>query len=691
MGSPNPEHKASIINHDAVGLGGDRNSSLVRSIKTSQGAHLVRLQKNFQRQTGFPKGDVKERMAEMSSVEEETDFDDPEAVGLTRYGDMLLDEKRNVAYQKAIEKVVTEMKDTGKEVHVLDIGTGTGLLAMMAARAGADRVIGLEENELMIPFAERLVDANDLNDKVEVFHADLNETEEGELELDDKANLIVAEVFDTELIGEGALALFAAQTRELRTDDCRFIPAKARIYITLLESPYLRKFSALPELPGHPERPEFLDCLSGSNIFEVQYNAINHEGLREIGKTVEAFCFDFEHGESSKQADRVIDVHVTSDGQVDGILFWWELDMDGSGQILLSTDPKKNEWRDHWLQAIHFLPGKCVVEKDQVLKIHAAHDEYSFSFKVAANPPEKGPIDRALFCQCDLHNHVSPPEIYRMNALIDCPKTPAWLEKICTGKKIVCAGESPLFPLLAAKYATKVYAVLELDGARNILEKYRVAYGLDNVELVEGYDDILENVDVLCFDPISSMRTAVPLNVQFWPEAELVQRRWPRVEIYPKSAKLRSLAMNLPNLCKTVGSVKEIQGFDFRIYDRWLKKARAQLDECVNNFPLWQYEGKPTSTPVTIFQFDFPPQLSVMEVKVKMALGEKPNSVALWLDWELDDGFNHSNGLNDFSAQDTPKWYEAEQGVYFIPEDRQDQKELQVTMRFNDGRIDFSF
>ena len=79
---------------------------------------------------------------------------------------MLLDEARVSAYARAIAATVRP-----GDV-VLDVGSGSGLLALLAARAGARRVYAVERSA-MIELVRRHIEENGLGGVVEAVHADL--------------------------------------------------------------------------------------------------------------------------------------------------------------------------------------------------------------------------------------------------------------------------------------------------------------------------------------------------------------------------------------------------------------------------------------------------------------------------------------------------------------------------------------
>ncbi len=67
-----------------------------------------------------------------------------------------------------LKAAIDQKRAEGQAVNVLDIGTGTGLLAMMAAKLGADSVVAIEEFAPMANCAEKIMSVNGFKDKIKV-------------------------------------------------------------------------------------------------------------------------------------------------------------------------------------------------------------------------------------------------------------------------------------------------------------------------------------------------------------------------------------------------------------------------------------------------------------------------------------------------------------------------------------------
>ena len=81
---------------------------------------------------------------------------------------MLRDHIRMVAYEAAIKEMIKP------GMIVLDIGTGTGILALWALEAGAKKVYSIEVNENRIPQAKDRINKAGYGDKFEIFNADFH-------------------------------------------------------------------------------------------------------------------------------------------------------------------------------------------------------------------------------------------------------------------------------------------------------------------------------------------------------------------------------------------------------------------------------------------------------------------------------------------------------------------------------------
>ncbi|KAI8885261.1 S-adenosyl-L-methionine-dependent methyltransferase, partial [Backusella circina FSU 941] len=110
--------------------------------------------------------------------------------------EMLKDEVRTISYRDAIYNSAHLFKDK----IVLDVGCGTGILSMFAAKAGAKHVYGIDMSNI-IHQARVIVNDNNLTDKVTLIQGKM---EEVVLPVD-KVDIIISEWMGYFLLYESML------------------------------------------------------------------------------------------------------------------------------------------------------------------------------------------------------------------------------------------------------------------------------------------------------------------------------------------------------------------------------------------------------------------------------------------------------------------------------------------------------
>jgi precorrin-6B methylase 2 len=125
---------------------------------------------------------------------------------------MLHDERRTGDYIAALREAIRP------EDIVLDIGTGSGVLAIAAARAGARQVYAVEASDIA-DVAERVFAANGVEDRVTLIRGWSRD-----IELPERADLLVAEVIGNEPFEEEILETTLDARRRLLKPGGRLIP-----------------------------------------------------------------------------------------------------------------------------------------------------------------------------------------------------------------------------------------------------------------------------------------------------------------------------------------------------------------------------------------------------------------------------------------------------------------------------------
>jgi type I protein arginine methyltransferase len=137
---------------------------------------------------------------------------------------MLRDEPRTTSYADALVANCKFMK--GKVV--LDVGCGTGILCMLAVRAGARKVIGVDSSSI-IERAQKVIDRNGMSDKITLVRGRL---EEVKLPLEhDEVDVIVSEWMGYGLYFENMLSSVIYARDTYLSNNGILMPSDAKVYI----------------------------------------------------------------------------------------------------------------------------------------------------------------------------------------------------------------------------------------------------------------------------------------------------------------------------------------------------------------------------------------------------------------------------------------------------------------------------
>ena len=125
---------------------------------------------------------------------------------------MMNEAHRNDAYFEGIKTAVQPGK------LVLEIGAGSGLLSMMAAKLGATQVVACEAEPLVAKTATEIVKTNGFAETVTILSKISYDVAVGK-DLPEKADVLIHEIFDSAIIGEHVLpAIEDAKKRLLQPD-----------------------------------------------------------------------------------------------------------------------------------------------------------------------------------------------------------------------------------------------------------------------------------------------------------------------------------------------------------------------------------------------------------------------------------------------------------------------------------------
>ena len=279
---------------------------------------------------------------------------------------MMADRPRNEAYDAALRRAAPGRR-------VLDIGAGSGLLAMMAVRAGA---VAVDTCETVAPIAEtarRVIAANGLQDRI-ALHAKHSEQLQVGVDLKERAEVLVTETFASGVVSEAVLPTLEHARRHLLTPDAQVIPCAAFALGYLVGGEAIEDHLFAPRSAGF-DLSEF-DVFAPSKV-GLHLDRIRHDALSD---DFEIFAFDLTQTLFPGER-RAITVKATRAGRCVGVAQWLRLIMDA--HTTYENRPHEDAGSNGWMHVLYRFREPLELQPADEVRLVAGHSRTTMTVALA--------------------------------------------------------------------------------------------------------------------------------------------------------------------------------------------------------------------------------------------------------------------------------------------------------------------
>lgn len=233
---------------------------------------------------------------------------------------MMNDARRNRAWDAALRRAIRP------GMLVFEIGTGAGMLALMAARAGAAKIVTCETNPVAADLARELAALNSYADRIEVITGASQNMTIGK-ELERPADLLFCDIFADNLLGFDPLSAIGDARARLLAPGAPAVPRAASLCVGLAAWQDHHRSGTIDAACGFDLSPlaDFVDV--------TLLRPIDVPGLELLSDGEILFRFDFSQESFPTSERRAVACRALKAGRVDTIARWIRLELDAETMI----------------------------------------------------------------------------------------------------------------------------------------------------------------------------------------------------------------------------------------------------------------------------------------------------------------------------------------------------------------------